>query len=376
MNRCFDAIVVGGGIIGLSSAYQLSQKGLKVGVIEKNFPGFGSTTRCIGGIRQQFSTEASIKLMKESVSQFQQMEEIFGFSVDFYQGGYLFLAYSQDNLDSFIKVSHLQKSLGLDIRLLSVAECLEIVPCLNQENLMGGVYSPDDGQAYPFKVVEGYIQEIKKNNSSILTFLEVSDIMIEKNKVMGVILGTGEKLYSDIVLNAAGPWAGEISKMAGLELPIFPEKHEAFITDRQEHLFNTMIVDYRSDGCYFQQLVNGQVIGCYTPVPNQPGTEVNASRKFLIEMSKRTVRLIPELKKANVLRHWGGSYSMTPDGSPFIDKTDINGFYIAAGMSGHGFMFSPAIGKFISDIIIDDQYPFHWDEFKIHRDCSRTELMK
>lgn len=376
MPPTFDTIVIGGGVIGLSAAYHLSKRGSRVVVLDKSFPGSGSTTRCIGGIRQQFSTEASIKLMQESVKQFKQMEQEFGFSVEFYQGGYLFLAYSQANLDSFRSVSRLQKSLGLDIQLLSVQECLEIVPCLNPEKLLGGVYSPDDGQAYPFKVIAGYIQEIRKAQSTIRSFVEVSGMMIEGHQIKGVILKNGERIYGDVVLNAAGPWAAEVSKMAGVPLQISPEKHEAFITDRQEQLFETMIVDYRPDGCYFQQLVNGQIIGCYTPIPNQPGTDTGSSEEFLLEMSKRTIRLIPELIKAKVLRHWGGSYSMTPDGSPIVDKTDIAGYYVAAGMSGHGFMFSPAIGKYISRIIIDNQYPFGWDEFKLKRDFSRTELMK
>ena len=376
MPSTFDTIIIGGGVIGLSAAYHLSKRGLKVVVLDKNFPGSGSTTRCIGGIRQQFSTEASIRLMQESVKQFKQMEQEFGFSVEFYQGGYLFLAYSQANLDSFKTVSRLQKSLGLDIRLLSVQECMEIVPCLNPDKLMGGVYSPDDGQAYPFKVIAGYIQEIRKARSIIRSFVDVTGMIAEGQRIKGVVLKNGEKIYGNSVLNAAGPWAAEVSQMAGVPVPILPEKHQAFITDRQEKLFETMIVDYRPDGCYFQQLINGQIIGCYTPIPNQPGTETGSSKEFLLEMSKRTVRLIPDLIKARVLRHWGGSYSMTPDGSPIIDKTDIAGYYVAAGMSGHGFMFSPAIGKYISDIIIDNQYPFDWNEFKLNRNFSGSELMK
>jgi sarcosine oxidase subunit beta len=376
MPSTFDTIIIGGGVIGLSAAYHLSKRGLTVVVLDKNFPGSGSTTRCIGGIRQQFSTEASIRLMQESVKQFKQMEQEFGFSVEFYQGGYLFLAYSQANLDSFKTVSRLQKSLGLDIRLLSVQECLEIVPCLNPDKLMGGVYSPDDGQAYPFKVIAGFIQEIRKARSIIRSFVNVTGMITEGQRIKGVVLKDGEKIYGNTVLNAAGPWAAEVSQMAGVPVPILPEKHQAFITDRQEKLFETMIVDYRTDGCYFQQLINGQIIGCYTPIPNQPGTETGSSKEFLLEMSKRTVRLIPDLIKARVLRHWGGSYSMTPDGSPIIDKTDIAGYYVAAGMSGHGFMFSPAIGKYISDIIIDNQYPFDWNEFKLNRDFSGSELMK
>jgi sarcosine oxidase subunit beta len=376
MDRTFDAIIIGGGVIGLATAHHLSQRGLKCVVVEKGDPGSGSTTRCIGGIRQQFSTEASIKLMQESMRQFQMMEEEFGFSVEFYQGGYLFLAFSRATMESFEKVSRFQKKFGLDVRVLSPDQCLEIVPHLNPTDLLGGVYSPDDGQAYPFKVVEGYIHKIRESGSLVRSFSEVTRIPVSNGKVTGVELRNGKSLQSDIVVNAAGPWAREIGDMVGVNLPVHPERHEAFITDRMEHLFDAMIVDYRSDGCYFQQMTNGQIIGCYTPVPNQPGKHINSTLQFLVEMSKRTVRLIPALERAHVLRHWGGSYSMTPDGSPIIDKTDVPGFYAAVGMSGHGFMFSPAVGRYMADIIVEDTYPFTWDEFTIHRDYSRKEIMK
>jgi len=376
MNNSYDAIVIGGGIIGLSSAFHLSKKGLKTIILEKNYPGSGSTTRCIGGIRKQFSTETAIKLMQESMHQFEQMEDQFGFSVEFFQGGYLFLAFTQETLDSFKKIVDFQKGFGLNVKILSVEDCLDLVPNLNVEGLYGGVYSPDDAQAYPFKVVEGYIEEIKNKGSTIRPFSEVKKIIVEKDRAIGVELIDGEIISSQTILNAAGPWAADIGKMVNISLPIYPEEHEAFITDRIERLFDTMIVDYRPDGCYFQQMVSGQVIGCYTPVPNKEGTDTSSSLEFLLEMSKRTIRLIPELKKAHVLRHWGGSYSMTPDGSPIIDKTGLPGFYVAAGMSGHGFMFAPAVGKYITKIIIDDEYPFKWDEFKLKRDFSRTELMK
>ncbi len=376
MDNTFDAIVIGGGVIGLAAAFHLCDKGLKTVVLEKEYPGSGSTNRCIGGIRQQFSTEASIKLMQESIRQFKEMEEIFGFSVEFYQGGYLFLAFQPEHMEAFKKSFNIQKKLGLDVRILSADECRDIVPQLNTEGLIGGVYSPEDGQAYPFKVLEGYIREIEKKGSALLTYTEVTDIILENDSVKGVRLKSGKTLFSDIVLNAAGPWAAEIGKMAGVDLPIFPEKHEAFITDRLERMFDPMLVDYRPDGCYFNQRVNGQVIGCYTPKPNIPGTAIDTSLEFLIEMSRRTVRLIPELAKARIIRQWAGSYSNTPDLSPIIDRADVKGYYVAAGMSGHGFMFAPAIGKYISDIIIDNRYPFDWDEFKLKRNFSRKELLK
>ncbi len=376
MSDQFDAVIIGGGIIGLSIGYHLTQKGKKVVVIEKKYTGSGSTGRCIGGIRMQFSTEAAIKLMQESMSHFKKMEEDFGFSVEFLASGYLFLAHSEEKLKAFREVMKIQKELGLNVRELSPGECVELVPGMNAEGLKGGVYSPDDGQAYPFKVLRGYINGIRKSGSVVRIFTEVTGIKISDGSVSGVELDNGEFINAPLVVNAAGPWAAEVGKMAGVELPIFPEEHEALISDRYDHLFDPMVVDYRPDGCYFQQMATGQIIGCYTPVPNKPGKQTSSSSEFLLEMSKRTSRLIPKLKDLNVIRHWGGSYSMTPDGSPIIDKTGVGGFFVAVGMSGHGFMFGPAVGKYLTRIITEGTYPYEWDEFKLDRDFSRQEIMK
>jgi len=371
-----DIIVIGGGISGLSSAYQLSKRNAKVLVLERQFPASGSTGRCIGGIRVQFSTEAAIRLMQESLTQFKAMEDEFGFSVEFAQGGYLFLAHSEERLESFRKISLIQKNLGVNVSILSKDECKALVPAMNTEGLAGGVFGPEDGQAYPFKVLKGYLEGIRKNGSQVRMFSEVIEILKQGDRIIGARTADGESFYSDVILNAAGPDAARIGELAGITVPVSPERHEAFITDRLPRLFDPMLVDYRSDGCYFQQMVTGQVIGCYTPVPNVPGTNRQSTIEFMSEMAKRSVRLVPELQKAHVIRHWAGSYENTPDLSPIIDKTPLKGFYLACGMSGHGFMFGPAVGKFVSQIILDDSYPYEWSEFKLDRDFSRLELMK
>ncbi len=371
-----DIIVIGGGIIGLSAAYHLSRQKAQVLVLEKKYPASGSTGRCIGGIRLQFSTEASIRLMQDSMDQFKAMHEDFGFSVEFQQGGYLFLAHSEEKLESFRRVSEIQKSLGVNVRLFSADDCRSLVTGLNTDGLCGGIYGPEDGQAYPFKVLKGYLEGLKKNGSDIHLFSEVTNILTKGDRVIGVRTSSGETFFADVILNAAGPEASRVSAMAGIQVRVAAERHEAFITDRLPRLFDPMLVDYRADGCYFQQMATGQVIGCYTPVPSVPGTDTQATIEFISEMSKRAVRLIPALKDAHVIRHWAGSYENTPDLSPIIDKTHIKGYYLACGMSGHGFMFGPAVGRFVSRIILDGSYPFDWSEFKLDRDYSRLELMK
>ncbi len=373
----YDAIIVGGGILGLSTAYYLSFT-KKVLVVEKNYPGAGSTGRCIGGIRQQFSTPGTIQLAKESVNLFKEMEKVFGFSVEFYQGGYLLLAHSEDQKEIFLKNIEIQRKYGINVYFLEAEEIKKEFPYVNTENLLGGAFSPEDGQAFPFLVLKGYIKSIIKNGGEILSEREVERLIERNGKIKGIKLKGGEKLNSEIVVNAAGPWAKELSLTADIDLPFAPERHEAFITVKINKFkpLIPMLVDYRKDGCYFNQRVNGQIIGCYTPIPNHPGKSTKETFEFLYEMSRRAARLVPAIEKVHVLRQWAGSYTMTPDGNPVIDKTEIEGYFVAGGMSGHGFMLGPATGKLLTSLITEDKFYINMSEFSLKREFKSKELLK
>ncbi len=371
----WDAIIIGGGIIGLSTGYYLAKKGKRVLILEKRELGAGSTSRCIGGIRQQFSTPGSIKLAMKSVELFSKMEGEFGFSVEFVQTGYLFLVFTEKQKEKFLQVMELQRSLGLEVYFLDGKEVKELVPGIETEELLGGVYSPKDGQAYPFAVLRGMAEGICKRGL-VKRRTRVVEILSRGGEVKGVLTSNGERFYAPVVVNAAGPWAKEVGIMAGVKLPLEPERHEAFITSRLPYRAIPMIVDYRPDGGYFQQRPNGQIIGCYTPKPRIPGARVDSSFEFLREMSYRIVRVIPWLKEGLVLRQWAGAYTMTPDGSPIVDETELQGFYVAAGMSGHGFMFGPAVGWALAEKIAGGKWPLPMEEFSLRREFSSEEALK
>jgi len=373
--KSWDAIIIGGGIIGLATGYYLTKKKKKVLVLEKNEIGSGSTSRCIGGIRQQFSTPCSIKLAMKSVELFETMEKEFGFSVEFKKSGYLFLAFTEEQKQKYLKAIEIQRSQGLEVYFIDRKEVKKLVPGIVDDELIGGAYSPQDGQAYPFYVIKGYAINIARLGE-VRRRAKVTDIIVENGKVKGVVLEGGEKLFSEIVVNAAGPWAKDVGKMAGLDLPLEPERHEAFITRRWKMESIPMIVDYRKDGGYFQQRINGQIIGCYTPVPRVEGTRTDSTFEFLKEMSYRMARVIPELADAQILRQWAGSYTMTPDGNPIVDESEIEGFYIAGGMSGHGFMFGPGIGWALSNKIVNGEWGLDMSEFSIRREFQKAELLK
>lgn len=369
-----DSLIVGGGIIGLSTAYALSRMGERVALIEGRYLGAGSTGRCIGGLRQQFSTSASIELMQENMALFAGMEAEFGHSVEYRASGYLLLAHSEATWAVFEKNVALQQSLGVDVSLLSPRQCRELVPHLCIDELIGAAYCPGDGQAFPFAVIRGYRRGVEAAGGMVITHNPL--IAIDNVRPFCVRLKNGESLYGDKVLVAAGPWTAELMKPLGFDLPLFPERHEAVISERMPRFLGPMLVDYRSDGCYFQQLESGQVIGCYTPYPNVLGIHEDVSFEFLPEVARRMTRLVPALEHVSLLRHWSGSYTMTPDGNPIVDETPIPGLFVAAGMCGHGFMLAPALGRHLALRMTSGTWQRDFSEFAFNRSYSGEETLK
>lgn len=375
-NSEFDVIVVGGGIIGTATGYYLAKSGKKVLLLEKKYLGAGSTGRCIGGIRAQFSTETTIRVAMESIRLFQGMEKEFGFSVEWAPSGYLFLAFTEAQRNGFFNVMKIQHQMGLNVQFLEAGEIKKKFPFVNVDDCVGGTWCDSDGQADPFFVLKGYMLGIKKFGGKILTGEEVVTIDRRMGK-FAVTTRSGKTFWAEQILNAAGPDANDVGQMVGLDLPVAPERHEALITEGVEYVGIPMIVDYRQDGCYFQQRLTGQIIGCYTPETRVPGKDLDATFEFLTEMSRRMLRVIPALEPLTALRQWAGSYSMTPDGTPIVDETSVSNFFVSVGMSGHGFMLGPALGKNLAYLMVHREWEQNMAEFSFSRDfSSKAEAMK
>lgn len=374
--KTYDIVIIGGGIIGMATAFYLSQfhQGIKLAVVERKYIGSGSTSRCIGGIRQQFSTPTAIRLMKENINLFSQMEEEFGFSVEFHQGGYLLLAHSQEMVDTFKTNIRIQQEEGVNVSLLTPEEAKKVVPDLDIQDLLAAAFCPDDAQAFPFAVMKGYKKRIVENKGAFYLYNAVTGI--EKKKNFLLTLEDSTVLEAEKVLLSTGPWTRDLAAKLGLDLPLYPERHEATITQRIPKFFEPMVVDYRKDGCYFHQLITGQVIGCYTPVPNVPGIREDASFEFLPQLARRMTRLVPKLGKTAILRHWSGCYTMSPDGNPIVDAAEIENLYISAGMCGHGFMFGPALGKHMAHFMLTGSWDMDFSEFARNREFKGKETLK
>ncbi len=371
-----DVIIIGGGIIGCATGYYLTKKGLTVTLLERNYLTAGSTGRCIGGIRQQFSTELSINVAMGSMKKFAAMKEELGQDVEFHQGGYLFLAHSEEKKETYKKLIEIQKSMGLDVEYIGNSEIEKLVPGIDPTDLLGGAYCPSDAQANPFLIVDAYAKRIREHGQ-VFVKKNVTGITVNNGKVSAVITSDGEEYQAPVVVNAAGPNAREVARFVGIDLPIHPERHEAMITEQMERFFDMMIVDYRPDGCYFnQKWGKGSIIGCYTPIPNVPGLDLGTSFEFAKEMGRRMARLIPRLSNVKIMRQWSGSYEMTPDGNPILDRSNIEGFWVVGGMCGHGFMLGPEIGWLAAEYITEGKPPYDISEFAIGRDFTGREVMK
>lgn len=377
MKKTADAVVIGGGIIGAATGYYLSKKGLRVLLLERDFPCSGSTGRCIGGIRAQFTHDLTIRVMLKSIKMFQELDKELNRDIEWYAGGYLFLAFDEERKKAFLQAIEIQRRYGLKVKFISPDDCCRIVPGLNSLGLLGGAWCPTDGQANPFQVTYGYLEGMKRLKSKVFVYTEVKRIHVKNSRVISVVTNQGEEIFTPVIVNAAGPWAKDIGRLANVTVPVEPDRHEALVTEAVERCLEPMLVDYRSDGCYFvQHYKTGHFLGCYTPVPIVPGHRTDASDEFITEMPRRMVRLLPKLAAVKVLRQWAGSYEMTPDGNPVCGPTPVEGFYVSAGMSGHGFMFGPALGELMAEMITTGSSSIDISEFRLDRSFAKSEVMK
>jgi len=357
-----DVIIIGAGVIGTSIAYHLAKCGCRdIIVFEKNYIGSGSTEKCPGGIRQQFSTGTNISLSIESVKFFEHFEEETGHAADFHQHGYLMLATSKDELDTFHRNVDLQQKVGLKVHLLSPLEIRELVPGLNVEDIFGATFCPTDGYADPYSVVSGFASAGKSLGVKVHEETEVTGIEVTNDKVKGVLTTKG-KFESPIVVNAAGPHAGVVGRMVGLDIPIRPSRRHIFITEpifsRPNYLESPnwtnlpMVVDFHN-GFWFRREGSSLLFGMRNP--DEPeGFSTSVDWQFFTDtLAQVACHRLPYLSDIGIMRGQAGLHSDTPDYMAILGETPtIHGLYLACGFSGHGFMHSPAVGRLMADLIL------------------------
>lgn len=357
-NNKFDVIIIGAGSIGTPTAYYLAKAGLKVLVLE-SVPsvGQGSNKRAIGGIRATHSDPAKIRMCLRSIEIFSTFKDQFGDDIEWDQCGYSFVAYRDQEERTLKELLTIQKSYGLENDWYDTKGLLEIIPDLNPRGLIGGTFSPKDGSASPMLVNHAFFSHATELGAEFHFSEPVTGFTILNNKIEAVATTKGI-YYSSLVINTAGADAASIGAMAGINLPVKPDSHEAAITEPVARFLGPMVVDIRptqgSSNYYFYQHITGQVIFCITPKPNAWGMDVNETSSFLPMVSRRMIEIMPRLQNIRVRRTWRGLYPMTPDGFPIIGRSpEVTNLILGVGLCGQGFMLGPAGGELLTRIALE-----------------------
>ena len=308
--------------------------------------------KCAGGVRYQFSTEINIRLSLISLPMLDRFKDEIGQEINFRKCGYLFILTKPEDVKIFRHSVELQQSLGVHTEWVSGDEVRRRLPLMRLEDVLGGTYNAHDGLVDPNSVVMGYINAAQRLGVQALNKVEVTGIQVKGGKCAAVVTNQGV-ISTPIVVNAAGPWAGSVGQMAGVKVPIEPVRRQIMTTTPLPEIPADFpfVLDF-AQSLYFHREGEGLLTGMSNP-DEKPGFDQNIDTEFEMVNLEAAIARMPLLEKAGLLNHWAGLYEVTPDAHPIFGKTPVEGFYVVAGFSGHGFMHGPVSGKLMTELILD-----------------------
>ena len=347
-----DVVVIGAGIIGLAIAYSLLRAGKSVRIIERSKPGIGQSTKTGGGIRLAHGSELNIQLTQLSFDTWLNFEKYFNIDPFYRTTGHLFLTAESENV--LLSQAALLERMKVDYDLLSTSQMSSYWPQLSSMNFSKGLYCREGGYLDQHRVIKGYVDTVVSNGVKLLTGTQVDGLLKVNERISGVTTSAG-KFHAEWVVNAAGPYAGEVADLVGCQIPFVSRRHELLVLeesaavpeeipwlidmDRQVHM--------RPDGSG-RALIGGFLGHDEATDPNTYDPELSEewSKEVRREASHSFCITNPESK---VLKGWSGLYPGTIDYMPVIDET-LPGLVTAAGFSGTGLMHAPIVGEIVADL--------------------------
>jgi len=353
-----DVVIIGGGIVGSSIAWHLADAGCKnVLVIEReSSQGKGSTGKSMGGVRAQFSTPVNIQMSLYSIPFYATFDDRLGHPAGYRPQGYLFLATKQSHLDYLRANFERQTSLGLKTaRLLEASDIRTMLPLVRSDDVLGGSFCSTDGFVDPYSVMNGFMASAIEKSVALWKKTDVTGITRDEKGISGVETTRGY-VATRTAVNAAGAWAAEIARMAGVDLPVEPLRRMLVPSEPFEGFPQSapMIIDM-SNGFHFRPEGRGFLMAWNDP-EETPGFKTDFEPSFVEKVLVLAADRVPifENLPVNPKKAWAGLYEMSPDHHAILGPVGaVPGFYLANGFSGHGVMHSPATGKILSDLILD-----------------------
>jgi sarcosine oxidase subunit beta len=352
-----EVVIVGGGIVGASIAWHLTEAGCRnVLILEReSHQGKGSTGKSMGGVRAQFATRPNIQMSLYSIPFYASFDERLGQPGGYRGQGYMFVATKQAHLDYLQTNQKLQKSLGLrQARMISRDDIVTTVPQLRADDILGGSFCPTDGFVDPYSVMVGFTTSACEKGATIWRSTEVTAIHRDGAGIIGVETTRGP-VSAPVVVNAAGAWAAQVAALAGIELPVEPMRRMLIPTEPFDAVSHEipMVIDM-SNGFHFRPESLGFLLAWNDP-EEKMGFNTNFDPAFIEKVLTRAADRVPVFENlaVNPKRAWAGLYEMSPDHHCIIGPVDgLKGFFCANGFSGHGVMHAPATGKMVSDLVL------------------------
>jgi sarcosine oxidase subunit beta len=372
--RTADAVVIGGGVTGVSIAFHLAGLGVRrLVVLERRFLGAGGTGRSVGIIRQLYPTRETSEMVLRSLAVFERFGEAVGGEAGFVRSGVL-IGVSAAMRPTLERTLSLQRAVGVEAEILEPADLGRIEPRIDPSGLGGVLWEPGSGYGDPSAVTAGFAAAARRRGASIEQGVEVVAIRHHAGRVVGVDTGSGERIDAPVVINAAGLWAPRVARLAGVELPIVIGRHPVFTVARDARFGppHTVYLDL-AGGSYVRPetgdlTLTGSLTDDETQHPMDPellGSEAGFDEAA--QVLARTARAIPALAEARFSRGYAGAFDITPDWMPILDESPLRGFWIAAGMSGHGFKLSPAVGEMMAARVTATRSPVSAEPFRLDR---------
>ena len=355
MTQTAEVVIVGAGIMGVSTAYHLARLGAgRVIVLERDTVCSGSTALASGGIRHQYANRLGIELTTHSIVTYERFEAEFGVDPNFRQHGYLILIATEDELAVARGSVALQRELGVNVELLDAAATRELCPYLNTDDLLGATYTPRDGYADPYLCATGIAARARELGVVIHQQHEVTAFLRDGDRVRGVVTQHGAFEAGAIVI-ATGAWSGVVGTLAGVDIPVRPHRRHKFMTapfpaDRIPAATPFVIDPHQNFS--LRREGPGLLLGHgRRDEPDGFGTEID--RSLEPRVVERAIHRAPALAEAKLMRSYAGLYEMTPDQTGIVSAVPgVAGLYVIAGFSGHGFMHGPIAGQLMAETLV------------------------
>jgi sarcosine oxidase subunit beta len=375
-------VVIGAGCIGASIAYHLGRRGVKgVVVLEKElFAGAGSTSKAAGGIRAQFSTPLNVRISMLSIRHFERFAEEMGTDPVYFPVGYLFLLGDETRWEAFQRQAAMQRGLGLEVLTLSPDEARAHVPGLVADDLLGATFCARDGLGLPHELTQAYVLRARELGATFHFGAAATGLVRQGARVTGVRTAQGV-ISTPLVVNAAGPYAAEVARWAGVDLPVAPIRRHCFTTGPLEFVRDDMpmVVDM-SSGVYMHRESGGMLLG-FANSEEPPGFDTSVNWDLLERVVEPAVHRLPALETAEITNAWAGLYETTPDHNAVLGPpAGVEGLMLANGFSGHGFMHAPAVGQLIAEWIVEggpsiDLHAMRLERFAEHEATAEANVI-